>query len=172
MLQDGSLRFAETGVIKKIWERWEGTLMGLQLSPYLCTQSFGWSKDFIKGDPNNSDSNPFTWDCVVLNLPGCSFYKLTKPWVYQTKFDESLAAFFGTYIDDIRTGDNTEKGCWMSTPRVASQVNYLRQQDASRKRRPPSKKPGAWAGARCANWCQVMVSLSCAPKKNGIRLRR
>ena len=85
--------------------------MSFQSSPYLCTQLFGWSEDFIREDPNDCDNNPLAWDKVVLNLPGSQSYQPTRPWVYCTMFDGSLTAFFGTYIDDIRTGDGTEKGC-------------------------------------------------------------
>ena len=123
--------------------------MGFQSSPYLCTQSFGWSKDFIRGDPNDHNHNPLAWDKVVLNLPGSQSYRPKKSWVYPTKGDGSLAAFFGTYIDDIHTGDGTEKGCRATTCRVASRINYLGQQDAARKLRAPSKSPVAWSGAMC-----------------------
>ena len=102
---------------------------------------------------------------MVLNLPGCSFYKPTKLWVYQTKFDGSLAAFFRMYIDDIQAGDNTEKGCWMSTRRVASRVNYLGQQDAPRKRRPPTKKPGVWSGAMCESVSGNGLFVTCSQEK-------
>ena len=164
-LKDGSTVFEEVGVKKKIWERWERTLMGFQSSPYLCTQSFGWSEDFIKGDISDHRSNPLAWKEVVLNLPGSKTYQPTRPWVYRTKFDGSLAAFFGTYIDDIRTGDSTEDGCRKTTRRVASRVNYLGQQDAARKRRPPSKKPGAWSGAMCESVSGKGLFVTCSQDK-------
>ena len=148
-LKDGSVDFVVDISKRKIWERWERTLMGFQSSPYLCTQAFGWSENFISGDPMDHSSNPLAWSDVVLNLPGSKDYRPTKPWVYRTKWDGSLAAFYGTYIDDIRTRDSNEVGCRRTTRRVASRINYLGQQDAPRKRRPPSKKPGAWAGAMC-----------------------
>ena len=163
--KDGSLDFEVVGTKRKIWERWERTLMGFQSSPYLCTQSFGWSEDFIRGDPGDHVGNPLAWDDVVLNLPGSSSYQPTKPWVYRTKLDGSLAAFFGTYIDDIRTGDNSEKGCRKVTRRVASRINYLGQQDAPRKRRAPSKKPGAWAGAICGAIEEQGLFVTCSQEK-------
>ena len=43
------------------WERWERTLMGFQPSPFICTQSFGWSEEGIRGDPRAKD-NPLRWD--------------------------------------------------------------------------------------------------------------
>ena len=164
-LSDGSLEFTQTGFKKKIWERWERTLMGFQSSPYLCTQSFGWSKDFILGELNNHENNPLAWKDVVLNLHGSESYVPTKPWVYQTKFDGSLAAFFGTYIDDIRTGDNSEAGCRNTTRRVASHINYLGQQDVPRKRRALSKKPGAWARATCESVDGQGLFVTCSQEK-------
>ena len=164
-LDDGSTDFLATGLKKKIWERWERTLMGFRSSPYLCTQSFGWSEDFINGDPNDCEGNPLAWSNVVLNLPGSSNYCPTKPWVYRIREDGSMAAFFGTYIDDIRTGDGTEKGCRSTTRRVASRTNYLGQQDAPRKRRPPSKTPGAWAGAMCNSSSDSGLFVTCSQEK-------
>ena len=138
--------------------------MGFQSSPYLCTQAFGWSEDFIRGDPRNHPGNPLSWSEVVLNLPGSLTYQPTKPWVYRTKLDGG-AAFFGTYIDDIRTGDSTERGCRQATQRVASRINYLGQQDAPRKRRAPSKKPGAWAGAICEAIEKQGLFVTCLQEK-------
>ena len=138
--------------------------MGFQSSLYLCTQSFGWSEDFIQGDPNDA-LNPLAWNEVILNLPGSHSYQPTKAWVYRTKGDGSLAAFFGTYMDDIRTGDGTEKGCWDTTCRVASRINYLGQQDAARKRRAPSKSPGAWSGAMCHSVSGKGLFVTCSQEK-------
>ena len=139
--------------------------MGFQSSPYLCTQAFGWSEDFIQGDPNDQEGNPLAWESVVLNLPGCHGYQPTKPWVFRTKFDGTMAAFFGTYIDDIRTGDDSEIGCRLTTRRVASRINYLGQQDDLRKRRPPSKKPGAWSGAMCYLVSGKGLFVTCSQEK-------
>ena len=136
--------------------------MGFQSSPYLCTQSFGWSKDFIQGAPKDHINNPLAWDKVVLNLPGCSNYKPTKPWVYCRKYDGSLAAFLATYIDDICTGDCTEEGCRATTRQVASWINYLGQQDVPQKRRAPCKSPGAWSGAICQSISGQGLFVTCS----------
>ena len=76
-----------------------------------------------------------------------------------------MAAFFGTYIDDIRTGDDSEKGCRATTWRVASRTNYLGQQDAPRKRRPPSKILGDWAGAMCKLVSDIGLFVTCSQEK-------
>ena len=139
--------------------------MGFQSLPYLCTQTFGWSEDFINSNLSDRESNPLAWSKVVLNLPGSIDYRPTKPWVYRTKGDGSMAAFFGTYIDDIRTRDDSEKGCRATTWRVASWTNYLGQQDAPRKCRPPSKSPGAWGGAMCKLVGDSGLFVTCSQEK-------
>ena len=146
------------------WERWERTLMGLRPSPYVCTQSFGWCEDCIRGD-RRDQSNVFHWDTVKLNLPGDQNYNPALPWVY--RWDESrkkMPGYFGSYIDDIRTIDASDQGCRAVSRRVAAWVNYLGQQDAARKRRPPSKEPGAWAGAMCLSKADGLY-VTCTQKK-------
>ena len=160
----GKEEFVHEGVIGQLWERWERTLMGLQSSPYVCTQSFGWCEDFIRGergDPNN----PLEWAKTVLNLPGSEDYDPTKPWVYRISKTGRLASFFGTYIDDIRTGGVSEKEAWRTSRRVASRVQYLGMQDAPRKRRAPSRTPGAWAGAMCKAKLDEGVFVTCSQEK-------
>jgi len=74
--------------------------MGLKSSPYVCTQTFGWCEDAIRGNRRETN-NPLRWDEVVLNLPGAKDYQPEKPWVYRLcSKTGKLGAFFGTYIDD------------------------------------------------------------------------
>lgn len=124
----------EETTAKRTIMRWERSLMGLRPSPYNCTRTFAWSEDFIRGDRTDAN-NRLAWDKVVLNLPGSDDYDPSKPWVckYDSKRDK-MAAFFGTYVDDIRTGDSTRKDCERTTHVIASIINYLGQQDAPGKR--------------------------------------
>ena len=133
----------------RVFERWTRTLMGFSPSPYICTQSFAWSEEIIVG--NRLDySNPFYWDKVVLNLPGTAEYDPKMSIVYKWNIiDQCLASFFGTYVDDIRSGGSTEDSCRSTTHRIGCRINYLGQQDAVRKRGHASKVPRPWAGARC-----------------------
>ena len=112
---DGTLDFTEGKVKGRLWEHWECTLMGFQSYPYLCTQVFGWSKDFIWGDRMSRD-NPLGWSQVLFNLPGSMDYSPIKPWAFRVKHDGSLASFFGT----ICTGDTSKKGCRSVTNQVVS----------------------------------------------------
>ena len=61
------------------------TLMGFRHSPYVCTQTFEWGEDAIRGDRKDCNS-PLRWDLVRMNLPGNKDYDPTMPWVY--KLDE------------------------------------------------------------------------------------
>ena len=146
------------------WERWERTLMGFRPSPYVCTQTFGWGEDLIRGD-RRSLSNPLRWDSVKMNLPGDADYNPKMPWVYRwDSINMRMASDFCCYIDDIRGIGDSERGCRAATRRVASWVNYLGQQDAPRKRRPPAKEPGAWAGAMCLSK-EDGLYVTCSQKK-------
>ena len=132
------------------YERWERTLIGLRLSPFLCTQMFEWGADCIQGDHHAVD-NPFHWDKIVLNLPGQQSYNPKLPWMYKWDgVNHRITAFFETYIDGIRPGGATKKvACEASRWVASSWIQYLGQEDAPRKRRPPLQTRGAWAGAMC-----------------------
>ena len=150
---------------QSIIERWERTLMGLRPSPYICTQTFGWAEDVIRGD-RRDPSNPLAWDTVVLNLPGDKDYNPELPWVYRyNSVTKQMANFFGTYIDDIRTGGPSEEDCHATSRRVASIINHLGMQDAPRKRRGGAPRPGAWAGAICFAVLGWGLYVSCSQEK-------
>jgi len=68
-------------------------------------------------------------------------------------------------VDDIRTGAASESLAWKTSRRVASWINYLGQQDAPRKRRPPSQTPGAWAGAMCFAKPEMGLFVTCSEEK-------
>jgi len=80
--ENGKEVFVHRGLIRRIWERWERTCMGLKSPPYVCTQTFGWCEDAIRGNRRETN-NPLRWDEVVLNLPGSKDYQPEKPWVYR-----------------------------------------------------------------------------------------
>jgi len=78
--------------------------MGLKSSPCNCTRAF------IRGDRYNP-LNPLGWHKVVLNLPAQDDYNPTLPWVFRVDSSRNLAAaFFCTYVDDIRTDDCSKLG--------------------------------------------------------------
>ena len=98
---------------------------------------------------------------MILNLPGNSDYNPTCPWVYRfNSATGEMANFFGTYIDNIRTGD-----CHATSCRVASVVGYLGEQDAPRKCHFPNQCPGAWSGAMCFTITGEGLYVTCSQEK-------
>lgn len=129
------------------WFRWKRNWMGARLSPYSSVQLCSIAEEFCRG--NNSDStNPLRWDVIVLNLPGSKNYDPSKPRVY--KWDRtmgSIAGDFLIFVDDCRVTAMTLELAWAIARQICSRFQYLGIQDATRKRRPPTQNPGAWAGS-------------------------
>ena len=134
---------------KKHWLAWARIFMGFTPSPYIAAKLYGWTIDVILGD-RRDPKNPFKWDRVSLNLPGDPSYNPTQPRVCKMDAD-LLASVLEAYVDDIRPMGATELRCQRASSRVAQITQYLGQQDAARKCRPPSQTPGPWCGAFMAS---------------------
>lgn len=121
--------------------------MGARMSPYSSVQFCSIAEEFCRG--NNKDSTkPLRWDIIVLNLPGSRNYDPSKPRVY--KWDRIRGCIAGDlviFVDDVRAAAITIELAWAIARQVCSRVQYLGVQDAARKRKPPTRTPGAWAGA-------------------------
>lgn len=143
---DLTLLFEEEAKGKTLWERWCRCAMGLKSSPYQAIQAVLVAEEVIKGDRTSSE-NVFHWSDIRLNIPGSDDYDPTKPWVSKIRLDGWIAADMFIYVDDARTTGATYEQCWKAARRTASVLNWLGIQDAARKRREPSREPGAWAGS-------------------------
>lgn len=132
----------KTGLCIEVWKR---CTMGLRPSPYVCVKGMLLAKEIILGNQHDS-LNVFCWDHVLLNLPGMEDFDSSKPWVSKRRRDGSLAADLICFVDDLRPVAPTEKECWEASQVVSKTMARLGLQDASRKRNPPSKSPGPWAG--------------------------
>lgn len=133
------------------WRAWSRMFMGFKPSPYVSGKLYGWTIDIIHGnqwDPRN----PFRWNKVHLNLPGQTDYTPTLPRLYKVRDDNKMANELEAYVDDIRPTGSSELECQSASSRVAQITQYLGQQDAPRKCRPPSKVPGPWCGAFVASY--------------------
>ena len=149
----------------RLWMSWNRTLMGFKPSPYICIRMFKWSEDFIRGDRHDKN-NPLRWDKVVVNSPGQADYDPRFPWIYRyDSVGKCIAAFFETYVDDVRTGAATEEFAEATTHAVASRINYLGQQDSPRKRRRVSLEPGAWSGAVIVSDMAKSLFVTCSMEK-------
>lgn len=131
---------------KRVFRRWIRCLMGLRPSPYVAIRACSWGEEIVWGD-RHCPNNPLQWETVQLNLPGSPEYDPSLPWVVRRRKDGDISGYFGTYVDDIRPVGNSEDHCYDVARRIASYMNYLGMQDAARKRRTVSQRPGAWAGS-------------------------
>ena len=130
---------------KSNWERWNRTFMGFTFSPYASCKLFGWTVDVINGDRWDK-SNPYRWDKIKTNFPGSPNYDPTQPRLCKM-IDELIAAILEVFVDDIRTIGPTMDRCRSATRRASQILQYLGQQDAARKYRPPHTTPGPWCGS-------------------------
>lgn len=117
------------------------------MSPYSSVQFCSLAEEFCRG--NNKDAtNPLRWDVIVLNLPGSKSYDPSKPRVYKwDRIAGSLAGELVIFVDDVRATGKTVELAWRIARQVCSRVQFLGVQDAMRKRKTPTRTPGAWAGA-------------------------
>jgi hypothetical protein len=100
--------------------------------------------EFVVGDKACPD-NPFRWDRVVLNLPGDPDYNPSMPRVYKwNELLKAIAADLYCFMDDFRLAGPTEEQTKRCTHRLESRMSYLGIQDATRKRRPITQRPGEW----------------------------
>lgn len=120
--------------------------MGLCPSPYCSVQACTVAKYEVLGNPK-FPSNPFAWDHIKLNLPALENYDASKPWIMKIKEDGELAAAVTRYVDNFRIVAGDQNAAWECSSRFVKNLCWLGIQDATRKRRKPSKCPGAWAGA-------------------------
>jgi hypothetical protein len=124
---------------------WDRPAMGLTGSPYTCVQGACRGKRVALGDRTDQE-NVFRWESVIVNLPGTWDYDPTRPRIYKTTSEGNVAADLVIYIDDVRAVANSLADAWKASSRAAKTCAWLGLQDAARKRREPSTKPGAWAG--------------------------
>ena len=131
----------KTALILAVWER---MAMGLKTSPYVCVQFAGRSNRMILGS-RNDPANPFEWSEVRLNLPGTEGYNSNMPWIYKARDNGLIATDLVRFVDDLRNSGATETLAWEASTRIGKISSWYGQQDAHRKRRTPSRNPGAWA---------------------------
>jgi hypothetical protein len=130
-----------------VWEAWQRAAMGLRSSPYQAVQGVAYAEEEVRGDRKQS-TNVFRWDRVILNLPGSEDYNPARPWVFKVRDDDgSIAADVHGFMDDFRTSGKDKKDAWLSARRMGSVSSHLGLQEAARKRRESTQRPGAWIGS-------------------------
>jgi hypothetical protein len=81
-----------------------------------------------------------------LNLPGTREYNPCLSWLSKMCADGCMACDVFEFVDDERVTGPDEELTWQANHALASKQSLLGIQDAGRKARPCSQKPGAWAG--------------------------
>jgi hypothetical protein len=119
---------------------------GLKPSPYKCIKALLIAIEIIRGD-RRDHKNPFHWGMITYNLPGDPEYDPSKPRLSRLRTNFLMASLILCYVDDMRAAAAGEDLCWEVMHTVSSKVTYLGIQIATRKTRPPSPRPGPWAGS-------------------------
>ena len=128
------------------YEAWSRLLMGFRPSPFCAIRHFYFAEEFVFGDPSDP-SNAMRWDRVIFNLPGMKNFDPRMPWVYLwDDLDQCIAGIVITFVDDGRGSGHSPEHAWLVGKQYATRLQYLGIQHATRKIRPPSQEPGAWAG--------------------------
>jgi hypothetical protein len=127
--------------------RWERCWMDFKPSPYYSTRFYYWAEEFARGNRRDKE-NPLRWDEARLNLPGDKAFDPTLPRVMKWDRDiDNIAGDVLTFVDDLRASGLDQEVTWKISSQITSRLQHLGIQDAPRKRRPPTRKTGAWAGA-------------------------
>jgi hypothetical protein len=111
---------------------------GVSPSPYNAVAFYYLADEFIWGNCLDT-TNPFYWEKVILNLPGSSEFDPTRPKVMKWHSRNGwVACALVVFVDDLRGSGPTVELTWSVSRVVASRIQYLGIQEASRKRRPPT----------------------------------
>ena len=130
----------------KLWLRWSRCLVGRKPSPYQSIRTMLWAEDILRGR-RDDEKNPFRWAYVRLNLPGSKDYDPSIPWIAKFRRDGNLASEYYIYVDDVCVTGASEEDVWEALRRISSIFGYLGIKDGASKTRPPTRRPGAWAGS-------------------------
>ena len=76
--------------------------MGITDLTYHAFQAVMWSKSISMGDQLDLD-NPFSWEKVVLNIPGTKEYDYQQPWVFKKRVDGLLAVDLLISVENRQT---------------------------------------------------------------------
>jgi hypothetical protein len=114
-------------------------------SPYFTLRMLARALELSMGNWKD-ETNAFQWDHVQLNLPSTSEYDPSIPRVRLIRKDGDVASGCVTFFDDGRVYSIGKERTRSSLRCICSRLQHYDNQDATRKRRPGGKIPGAWAG--------------------------
>jgi hypothetical protein len=123
------LGFTADGVC---WLQWSQTWMGSRPSPYNAVLFYYFAEEFIQGSSEDKN-NPFVWDKLLLNLPGSPTFDHTQPKVMKwDSMSKWIACDLVVFVDDLRGSECMVELTWALSQTVASRIQYLGIQEASR----------------------------------------
>jgi hypothetical protein len=135
------------GSCKRWWVHWTRCWMGLKPSPFMAVRFYYLAEEFVRGNRRDKN-NALRWDYVKFNLPGDPKFDITQPRVM--KWDSSIGKIAGdivAFVDDLRASGHSVEQTWAIGKQTVSRLQYLGLQDAPRKRKPPVRASGPWAGS-------------------------
>jgi len=141
-----SPEFMKAGLKLERFMRFNRLPFGWQSSPYFALRMLARALEIVMREPSDSTS-AFQWDVVILNLPGMGAYDPARPRVIRLRKDGLTAADIVSFYDDVRVFGPTNPIAEQAVRQATSGVQYLGNQDATRKRQKVSQRPGAWAGS-------------------------
>jgi hypothetical protein len=135
------------------WAVWDRNLIGFAASTYNSIKMALIAEEICKGDCHDErvgldgkELNPFQWKRIRLNLLGTKEYDPCLSRISKIQADGCVACDCFTFVDDERVNGPDKDLTWQASHTLAAKQSYLGLQDASRKARPSSQQPGAWAG--------------------------
>ena len=150
---------------KTLWKCWNRMAMGMKPSPFMTIRLLMWMMEIVVGD-RSERQNPFRWDYVVLNLPGTVTYDPSKPRVYKWNTQsQTIACDCKFFCDDFRVIGPNEALTKRATHKLETTMSYLGIQDATRKRRKISQRPGEWTGSIVLSIKDVGLFVTVSEKK-------
>jgi hypothetical protein len=99
-----------------------------------------------KRHPYDSTS-ALQWSKVVLNLPASTAYDPSKPRVQLLRYDGRIAVGCIAFFDDGSIYAPENELAQRGIRQMCSSLQWLGNQEATRKRRSGGMRPGAWSGA-------------------------
>ena len=148
-----------------LWECWNRMAMGMCPSPWVTIRLLMFMMEIVIGNPLEP-SNPFRWDQVILNLPGNPSYDPGMPRVYKwNNLANAIACDCKFFCDDFRITGPNELLTKQATHRLETTMSYLGVQDATRKRRKVTKRPGEWTGSILITVTDVGLFVTISQKK-------
>ena len=133
------------GLVADRFMRWVRLVFGWQSSPYFALRMHVRGLELAMGSPLDTAS-AFQWARVELNLPGSPNYNPAIPRVRKVRLDGLTAVDMVSFFDDGRVFGPTQTLVGFGLRQVTSRIQTRGNQDAARKRRSISLRPGAWAG--------------------------